>query len=41
MESFEEENIIKDIRNLFKPKKDQNYSTIKDITNHFRQENKN
>ena len=36
--SFEEENIIKDIRNLFRLKKEQNYNAIKDIRNLFRQE---
>ena len=38
MESFshEEENMIKDIGNLFRLKKEQNYTAIKDITNHFR-----
>ena len=36
--SFEEENIIKDIRNLFRLKKEQNYTAIKDIRNLFRQE---
>ena len=34
----EEENIIKDIRNLFRLKKEQNYTAIKDIRNIFRQE---
>ena len=35
MESLspEEENIIKDIRNLFILKKEQNYTALKDITN--------
>ena len=32
----EEENIIKDIRNLFRLKKELNYSAIKDIRNLFR-----
>ena len=36
--SFEEENIIKDIRNLFRLKKEQNYTAIKDIINLFRKE---
>ena len=37
--SLEEENIIKDIRNLFKLKKRKlNYTAIKDIKNLFRQE---
>ena len=38
MESLspEEENIIKDIRNLFRLKKEQNYSAFKDIRNLFR-----
>ena len=31
----EEENIIKDIRNLFRLKKEQNYTAIKDIGNLF------
>ena len=35
--SFEEENIIKD-KNLFRLKKELNYSAIKDIRNHFRLE---
>ena len=34
----EEEKIIKDIRNLFRLKKEQNYTAIKDIRNLFRQE---
>ena len=34
--SFEEEKIIKDIRNLFRLKKEQNYGGIKDIRNLFR-----
>ena len=33
---LEEENIIKDIRNLFRLKKEQNYTAIKDIGNLFR-----
>ena len=39
MESFslEEKNIIKDIRNLFRLKKGQNYTLIKGIRNLFRQ----
>ena len=36
--SLEEESIIKDIINLFKLKKEQNYTAIKDIGNLFRQE---
>ena len=36
--SFEEENIIKDKRNLFRLKKELNYSAIKDIRNLFRLE---
>ena len=32
---LEEENIIKDIRNLFRLKKEQNYTEIKDIRNVF------
>ena len=36
--SLEEENIIKDIRNLFTLKKELNYTTIKDIRNRFRLE---
>ena len=36
--SLEEENIVKDIRNLFRLKKEQNYAAIKDIRNRFRQE---
>ena len=32
----EEENITKDMRNLFRLKKEQNYSAIKDIKNLFR-----
>ena len=40
MESLipEEENIIKDIRNLFRLKKGLNYTAIKDIRNFFRKE---
>ena len=34
--SHEEENIIKDIRNLFRLKKEKNYTAIKDIRNLFR-----
>ena len=34
----EEENIIKDIRNFFRLKKELNYTAIKDITNLFRLE---
>ena len=36
--SFEKENIIKDIRNLFGLKKRQSYTAIKDTRNLFRQE---
>ena len=36
--SLEEENIVKDIRNLFRPKKELNYTAIKDIRNPFRLE---
>ena len=36
--SLEEENIIKDIRNLFRLKLEQNYTAIKGIRNLFRQE---
>ena len=35
--SLEEENIIKDIRNLLRLKKGQNYTAVKDIRNLFRQ----
>ena len=38
--SLEEENIIKDTRNLFRLKKKQNYSAVKDIRNFFRPEKK-
>ena len=34
----EEEKIIKDVRNLFRLKKELNYTAIKDIRNLFRQE---
>ena len=34
--SFKEENIIKDIRNLFRLKKEQNYTGINNIRNLFR-----
>ena len=34
--SLEEENIIKDIRHLFRLKKELNYTAIKDIKNYFR-----
>ena len=34
--SLEEENIIKDIRNLFRLKREQNYTGIKNIRNLFR-----
>ena len=33
-----EEKIIKDIKNLFRLKKEQNYTAVKDIRNLFRQE---
>ena len=36
--SLEEENIIKDIRNLFRLKREQNYTAVKDIRYLFRQE---
>ena len=36
--SLEKENIIKDIRNIFKLKKELNYRAIKDIRNLFRLE---
>ena len=36
----EEEKIIKNIRNLFRLKKELNYTAIKDIGNHFRLEKK-
>ena len=36
--SLEEENIIKDIINLFRLKKEKNRTAIKDIRNLFRQE---
>ena len=36
--SLEEENVIKDIGNPFRLKKEQNYTAIKDIRNLFRQE---
>ena len=39
--SAEEENIIKDIRNLFKLKKELNYTAIKDIRTGFRLEKEN
>ena len=37
MESLrpKEENIIKDIRNLFRLKREQNYTAVKDIKNFF------
>ena len=35
--SLKKENIIKDIRNLFRLKKEQNYTAIKNIRNLFRQ----
>ena len=38
--SLEEENIIKDIKNLFRLKKELNYSAIKDIRNPFRKKKK-
>ena len=37
-EDLEEENIIKDIRNLFRLKKEQNCTPIKGIGNFFKQE---
>ena len=37
-EDLEEENIIKDIRNLFRLEKEQNYTPIKGIGNFFKQE---
>ena len=36
--SLEEGKIIKDIKNLFRIKKEQNYTAITDVTNLFRQE---
>ena len=36
--SLEEENIIKDIKNLFRLRKEQNYAAIKCIRNIFRQD---
>ena len=36
--SLEKENIIKKIRNLFRLKKEQNYTAVKDIINLFRRE---
>ena len=33
---FAKENITKDIRNLFRVKKEQNYTVIKDIRNAFK-----
>ena len=36
--SLKEDNIIKDIRNIFKVKKKQNHSTVKDLKDLFRQE---
>ena len=33
--SLEEENIIKDKINFFRLKKEQNYTAVKDIRNHF------
>ena len=38
MESLEDENIVKDKRNLFRLKKEQNYTAVKDIRNLFKQE---
>ena len=38
--SLEKGNIIKDIRNLFRLKKELNYTAIKDIRNLFRLEEK-
>ena len=37
--SPDEENIIKDIRNIFRLKKEQHYTAVKDITNLFRLKN--
>ena len=39
--SIEEENIIKDIRNNFREKKELNYTAIKDKRNLFSTRNKN
>ena len=39
--SPEEENIIKDIRNIFRLKKELNYTAIKDTRNLFRWEKRN
>ena len=39
--SLEDENTIRNIRNLFRIKKEQNYTTIKDIRNLFRKEERN
>ena len=36
--TLEEENIIKDIRNIFRLNKEQDYTAVKDIRNLFRQE---
>ena len=38
--SIEEENIIKDIRNIFRGKKELNFTAIKDKRNLFRLEKK-
>ena len=38
--SIEEENIIKDIRNIFREKKELNFTAIKDKRNLFRLEKK-
>ena len=35
--NLQDENIIKDIRNLFRLKKNKNYTAVKDIRNIFRQ----
>ena len=42
MESFslEKENIIQDIKNLFKLKKELNFTAVKDLRNLFRQKKK-
>ena len=36
--SLQEQKIIKDMKNIFRLKKELNYTAIKDIRNHFRQE---
>ena len=38
--SLEEENIIKDIKNLFRLKRELNYAVIKDMRNLFKLEKK-